>query len=191
MTVKCRKIRIGLRLSLPDWGHNSNSNLIYLIEEIIPTQIDQFKSNRHTPYNLPNQSHIPLVLRFSTSFLVYHLHYYYFGTFCKKACKTITTLLKKIDALQQNTRMEQPSLASLPSEILINIMSRLPVRTAARCRCVCRPWLDLLTTPNFAASHLARSAPGLVIYQSEINRKLFTLFEFQDSVTTPLSPNLI
>ncbi|KAH6774974.1 hypothetical protein C2S52_012535 [Perilla frutescens var. hirtella] len=59
--------------------------------------------------------------------------------------------------------MDQDFFTNLPSEITINILSRLPIRTIIRCKCVCKPWLDLLETDEFAKSHLSRSVPGLVV----------------------------
>lgn len=53
-------------------------------------------------------------------------------------------------------------LLRLPSEIVINILSRLPVRTILSCKCVCKQLLNLLSTPDYAASHLPLSTPGLV-----------------------------
>ncbi|XP_041995176.1 F-box protein At3g07870-like [Salvia splendens] len=49
----------------------------------------------------------------------------------------------------------------LPSEIIVDILSRLHTRDAMACKFVCKPWLVLLATPEFVNSHISRSIPGL------------------------------
>ncbi|KAL7139558.1 hypothetical protein ABFS83_09G060800 [Erythranthe nasuta] len=79
--------------------------------------------------------------------------------------------------------MKSPKLTSeffthLPPETTIDILSRLPIRTIARSKLVCRSWRDLLRTREFADSHLSRSSSsGLAIceYSSELR-----IFEFED-----------
>ncbi|XP_047943175.1 F-box/kelch-repeat protein At3g06240-like [Salvia hispanica] len=51
----------------------------------------------------------------------------------------------------------------LPSEIVLDILSRLPTQDAMACKCVCKPWLVLLATPEFVNFHLSRSVPGIVV----------------------------
>lgn len=67
----------------------------------------------------------------------------------------------------------------LPPEIIVDILSRLPVRTIAICKCVCKPWLHLLRTPQFADSHLSKSVAGLAICETGGNLKIF---EFRDKL---------
>ncbi|KAK6114753.1 hypothetical protein DH2020_007022 [Rehmannia glutinosa] len=69
---------------------------------------------------------------------------------------------------------------NLPSEIIIDILSRLPIKTIRACKCVCKSWLELLETHEFANSHLSKSVPGLVIHQSEMWSELIQIFEFED-----------
>ncbi|XP_047953325.1 F-box protein At3g07870-like [Salvia hispanica] len=57
----------------------------------------------------------------------------------------------------------------LPSEMIIDILSRLDVRTAMRGKCVCKPWLDLLTTPEFVKAHLSKSISRLIITERVIH----------------------
>lgn len=73
-----------------------------------------------------------------------------------------------------------PFVLSLPSEILINILSRLPIQTILSCKCVCKQLLNLLSTPEFAASHFPFSTTGLVILQSGHEQNLFQIFEYED-----------
>uniref|UniRef100_A0A5B6YQ60 F-box domain-containing protein n=1 Tax=Davidia involucrata TaxID=16924 RepID=A0A5B6YQ60_DAVIN len=45
----------------------------------------------------------------------------------------------------------------LPGEIMVEILSRLPVKSLIRFRCVCKSWYPLLTNPNFIIMHLNHS----------------------------------
>nr|XP_018621971.2 putative F-box protein At1g32420 isoform X1 [Nicotiana tomentosiformis] len=45
-----------------------------------------------------------------------------------------------------------------PREIIINILSRLPVKTLLQFRCVCKPWRKLISKPNFVATHFRHSS---------------------------------
>ncbi|KAK4391177.1 F-box protein [Sesamum angolense] len=63
--------------------------------------------------------------------------------------------------------MNQELFTNLPSELIINILSRLPIRTIISCKCVCKSWLNLLDTPEFARSHFSRSVPGLILWQRQ------------------------
>ncbi|XP_042035036.1 F-box protein At1g67130-like [Salvia splendens] len=45
--------------------------------------------------------------------------------------------------------MERDFFTNLPSEITTNILSRLPLRSVAISKCVCKPWLNLLESNDF------------------------------------------
>ncbi|KZV28062.1 hypothetical protein F511_27126 [Dorcoceras hygrometricum] len=68
---------------------------------------------------------------------------------------------------------------NLPSEIIVSILSRLPIRTIVSCRHVYRRWLEILSAPEFAKLHLSLSSPGLITHQFE-EEDLCKLFEFED-----------
>ncbi|KAI8537931.1 hypothetical protein RHMOL_Rhmol09G0062500 [Rhododendron molle] len=42
----------------------------------------------------------------------------------------------------------------IPHEIIFDILSRLPVKSLLRFRSVCKPWLSLISNPQFAKTHL-------------------------------------
>ncbi|CAL5021768.1 unnamed protein product [Urochloa decumbens] len=48
--------------------------------------------------------------------------------------------------------------ASLPEDIIFDVLSRLPVRTLCRLRCVCKAWRALISDPAFAAAQGSRAA---------------------------------
>ncbi|XP_057793494.1 F-box protein At3g07870-like [Salvia miltiorrhiza] len=74
------------------------------------------------------------------------------------------------------TKMKRDFFTNLPSEITINILSRLPLGGIAMSKCVCKPWLHLLATDDFIKSHLAKSTPALAVLTSSS----CTVFEFED-----------
>ncbi|XP_058198130.1 F-box/kelch-repeat protein At3g06240-like [Rhododendron vialii] len=46
---------------------------------------------------------------------------------------------------------------TLPQDILTDVLSRLPVKTLCRFKCVSSSWSSLISDPNFAETHLNRS----------------------------------
>ncbi|KAK9074102.1 hypothetical protein SSX86_006699 [Deinandra increscens subsp. villosa] len=55
-------------------------------------------------------------------------------------------------------------MEELPSHIMVDILSRLPVKTIVHCNCVCKSWRDLVSDSHFADIHLLRSPAGLMIH---------------------------
>ncbi|XP_047938468.1 F-box/kelch-repeat protein At3g06240-like [Salvia hispanica] len=78
-----------------------------------------------------------------------------------------------------NSKMGEDFFKYLPSEIVVNILSRLPTRAAMACKCVCKPWLGMLTTPEFVNSHMSRSVPSIAI---ETHSKCYDIIEFADEL---------
>ncbi|KAK4425948.1 F-box protein [Sesamum alatum] len=58
--------------------------------------------------------------------------------------------------------MEIPtdSIPRLPDDLIVEILTWLPVKPVLRCRCVCKSWLSLISTPQFVRSHLRKSKQG-------------------------------
>ncbi|KAK9266727.1 hypothetical protein L1049_025360 [Liquidambar formosana] len=46
------------------------------------------------------------------------------------------------------------TLRNMPNDIIINILSRLPVKSLIRFKCVCKSWHALVSDPNFIDTHL-------------------------------------
>lgn len=66
-----------------------------------------------------------------------------------------------------------------PNEILIEILSYLPVKSLLRFRCVCKEWNKLVQTPLFVSAHLGKRIPNslLIINSSNTDQKAcFSLF---------------
>ncbi|XP_059658880.1 F-box protein CPR1-like [Cornus florida] len=47
--------------------------------------------------------------------------------------------------------------SNLPCEVIYNILSKLPVKSLVRFRCVCKSWRGVISDPKFAKSHLNES----------------------------------
>ncbi|XP_057481275.1 F-box protein At3g07870-like [Actinidia eriantha] len=57
------------------------------------------------------------------------------------------------------------SISDLPPHTIIDILSRLPIKTIVQCKCVCKIWRNLLQEPYFVNLRLSRSPTTLVIHQ--------------------------
>ncbi|KAH6759417.1 hypothetical protein C2S51_019652 [Perilla frutescens var. frutescens] len=78
--------------------------------------------------------------------------------------------------------MGQDFFTHLPSEMTINILSRLPARTAVQCKCVCKPWLNMLESPEFVKSHKSKAVPGLAVFEWETQSKPYKIVEFVEKL---------
>ncbi|XWS13366.1 hypothetical protein CRYUN_Cryun36dG0031400 [Craigia yunnanensis] len=54
-------------------------------------------------------------------------------------------------------REAMETLPQLPLDIIVNILSRLPVKFLIQLKCVCKPWLSLISDPQFTKLHLSQS----------------------------------
>ncbi|KAF5814536.1 putative F-box domain-containing protein [Helianthus annuus] len=52
----------------------------------------------------------------------------------------------------------------LPDDLMYNVLSRLPVKTIIRYKCVCKKWRDLVSDSYFVNLHLSRSREALMIF---------------------------
>ncbi|KAL8482124.1 hypothetical protein ACS0TY_028327 [Phlomoides rotata] len=74
----------------------------------------------------------------------------------------------------------QGLFANIPPEIIIEIISRLPVPSILSCKCVCKSWLTLLESNEFVKSHLLKAISGLAVYRFCL--KLYKFFDFEDGL---------
>ncbi|KAH6771727.1 hypothetical protein C2S51_010131 [Perilla frutescens var. frutescens] len=78
--------------------------------------------------------------------------------------------------------MGQDFFTELPSEMIEDILSRLPIRSIIRCKCVCKPWRNLLVTREFVKSHLSKSVACLAVSFLAYYPKPYKFFEFVDEL---------
>ncbi|KAK9725977.1 hypothetical protein RND81_05G181300 [Saponaria officinalis] len=72
----------------------------------------------------------------------------------------------------------------IADEIWFEILKHLPVKTLGKCRCVCKPWNNLIVSPPFITAHLSNfsqnAANSLVMYRqfsdSPEKQDQYTLF---------------
>ncbi|GAB2280582.1 hypothetical protein Dimus_015209 [Dionaea muscipula] len=55
-------------------------------------------------------------------------------------------------------------MSLLPEDVLVEILSRLPVKTLFRLTCVCKQWLSLIRSPQFATKQLLTTESSLSRY---------------------------
>ncbi|KAL7583670.1 hypothetical protein Lser_V15G45564 [Lactuca serriola] len=60
-------------------------------------------------------------------------------------------------------------MENLPVEVMVHILSRLPVKTIIHCKCVSKKWLDLISDSYFANLHLQKSPSSLMIHHNSEN----------------------
>ncbi|XP_020169426.1 F-box protein At3g49450-like [Aegilops tauschii subsp. strangulata] len=58
-------------------------------------------------------------------------------------------------------------LAPLPEDVVFEILSRVPVKSACRFRCVSSAWDALITGPAFVAAHRDRTEPLLLFLAAD------------------------
>lgn len=80
----------------------------------------------------------------------------------------------------------QYSVPELPTHIIFDILSRLPIKTLFNCRRVCKDWLSLISDPLFAKLHLSRSQVSLLMkpIAHYPNPGILNLVDFQISPST-------
>ncbi|XP_047326008.1 F-box protein CPR1-like [Impatiens glandulifera] len=72
------------------------------------------------------------------------------------------------------------SIGQLPNNILVDILSRLPIKSVIRCRCVCKSFLFAISQdPEFRPLHLSRSPPELIL--SRYTEQLFLVDDYDDN----------
>ncbi|KAJ9551644.1 hypothetical protein OSB04_015689 [Centaurea solstitialis] len=58
-------------------------------------------------------------------------------------------------------------MENLPSEVMDDILSRLPVKTIIHCKCVCKKWHNLVKRSYFINLHFSRSPAGFMALHDE------------------------
>ncbi|KAJ9551694.1 hypothetical protein OSB04_015739 [Centaurea solstitialis] len=76
------------------------------------------------------------------------------------------------------------TMEDLLTELTIDILSRLPVKTIICCKLVCRKWRNLVLDSSFVDLHHSRSPTSLIIHDLRDDRDpgIFRLVEIEDEV---------
>ncbi|OMO88540.1 hypothetical protein COLO4_20224 [Corchorus olitorius] len=77
-------------------------------------------------------------------------------------------------------------LTDLPTVMVVEILSWLPLKSIFKCRCVCKTWLQIISNPLFAKLHLSRSPISILIHEKVPKReagylRLYQVVEALDS----------
>ncbi|OMO98374.1 hypothetical protein COLO4_13967 [Corchorus olitorius] len=83
---------------------------------------------------------------------------------------------KKIRACEEEAKR---LLTDLPTGVVIEILSWLPLKSVFNCRCVCKTWLQIISDPHFAKLHLSRSAISILIHGRDplVERRYLRLYQ--------------
>ncbi|XP_058723825.1 F-box/kelch-repeat protein At3g23880-like [Vicia villosa] len=75
-----------------------------------------------------------------------------------------TTAVKHLNSsIETPTSLSLMSLPTLPFEIVVEILSRLPVKFLLQLQCVCKSWKSLISDPKFAKKHLRHASQSLIL----------------------------
>ncbi|KAJ6332781.1 hypothetical protein OIU77_008770 [Salix suchowensis] len=69
-----------------------------------------------------------------------------------------------------STEQSECLVAQLPQALIIDILSRLPIRSILNCKSVCKTWLHLMSDPLFVGLHMERSPANLLIQKTPFER---------------------
>ncbi|XP_047944572.1 F-box protein CPR1-like isoform X2 [Salvia hispanica] len=84
--------------------------------------------------------------------------------------------------IKQGLAYDPKMMQDLPPEIITDILLRLPLESIAACKCVCKPWLNVIETDDFVKSHLSKSAPALAVSEGAQRFNVFKLEDEHDLV---------
>ncbi|KAJ9552152.1 hypothetical protein OSB04_016197 [Centaurea solstitialis] len=82
-----------------------------------------------------------------------------------KTSKCLTTEMAAINSTEYLNFNQNQSMEDLPTELTIDILSRLPVKTIFHCKRVCKKWWNLVLDSSFVNLHLSISPTSLIVHQ--------------------------
>ncbi|THG08441.1 F-box protein At3g07870-like [Camellia sinensis] len=78
-------------------------------------------------------------------------------------------------SIPNNKKKKNSIPKELPSQIILEILSRLPIKTLFLCQLVSKHWLSLISDPHFVNLHLSRSPVSLLLKPFYRNRRSYQL----------------
>ncbi|KAI9160690.1 hypothetical protein LWI28_010691 [Acer negundo] len=70
-------------------------------------------------------------------------------------------------------------MSDIPPPLIVEILSRLPVKALCRFRCVSKPWLALINHPRFSKMHISRTHKQRLILQKSIAQRDHSLYSVE------------
>ncbi|KAJ9551939.1 hypothetical protein OSB04_015984 [Centaurea solstitialis] len=71
-----------------------------------------------------------------------------------------------------------PSIENLLEEVMVDILSRLPVKTIIHCKCVCKKWRNLVNSSYFINLHFSRSPEGFMFHHDPLDDDTFGILKW-------------
>ncbi|GMN28401.1 hypothetical protein TIFTF001_002037 [Ficus carica] len=83
------------------------------------------------------------------------------------------------------------SIMDLPTEVIVEILLKIPSKSVISCKCVCKSWRVLISNPHFVKAHSAQANASLfVCYLKNLYLMERPEDEFEDDrATLPLNPD--
>ncbi|PIA31031.1 hypothetical protein AQUCO_05300099v1 [Aquilegia coerulea] len=113
---------------------------------------------------------------------------------------TYVESLVKLPEFARSMKTSKRMVVELPQKVLINIFLRLSNNLLLCCKCVCKQWLQIVTSPHFVQLHLHRanesnpriiftvqSEPGIInLYSSEYEKTGNVAINYNLSLPSPI-----
>ncbi|XP_028116123.1 F-box protein At3g07870-like [Camellia sinensis] len=90
--------------------------------------------------------------------------------------------MMKQSIISKKKKNKQSISEQVPIQIILEILSRLPIKSLFCCQLVCKEWFSLISDPHFAKLHLSRSPISLLIkpiFRDHRESRKLHLFDLQ------------
>ncbi|KAI8012346.1 F-box protein [Camellia lanceoleosa] len=87
--------------------------------------------------------------------------------------------MMKQSIISKKKKNKQSIPEQVPIQIILEILSRLPIKSLFRCQLVCKEWFSSISDPHFAKLHLSRSPISLLIKPIFRESRKLRLFDLQ------------
>ncbi|CAI9109042.1 OLC1v1008779C1 [Oldenlandia corymbosa var. corymbosa] len=92
--------------------------------------------------------------------------------------------------MEKATKKSGSTSVELPVDVIVEILSRLPVKTLLRCKCICRLWNSRISDPSFILSNFGRERALMLCESSPVHGVLsVNFYSVDDEVSVVNLPN--